>query len=260
MCGLIVLCRRLGRDPDNIAPPIAACLGDLVTLCVFGAAAAALINFINTPVPLILLLLMILSSCFCTLFTHRNPFVKDLLKEGWSPLFGAMIISSATGIVLDLFASRYPGFPLLAIVISGLPGSVGSIFVSRLSTALHAAALLPSSHLSVSGEDDPDQKLVMATLLLVTIPVEIIFLATLHWFGWLHLTWLFAVFSVIFFCFAVIISLYLGRILTDYLWSKKLDPDVYALPIHSALIDLVGQLLLVVCFEIVLHISANAIS
>jgi hypothetical protein len=31
-----------------------------------------------------------------------------------------MIISSATGIVLDIFASRYEGFPLLAIVISGL--------------------------------------------------------------------------------------------------------------------------------------------
>lgn len=30
-----------------------------------------------------------------------------------------MVISSATGIVLDLFANRYEGFPLLAIVISG---------------------------------------------------------------------------------------------------------------------------------------------
>jgi len=107
-------------NPDNIAPPIAACLGDLVTLCLVGVVSAALINLVNTPFPFILVLLVILSSFSCALITHRNPFVKDLIKQGWSPLFGAMIISSATGIVLDIFASRYEGFPLLAIVISGL--------------------------------------------------------------------------------------------------------------------------------------------
>ena len=45
--------------------------------------------------------------------------VRDLIWQGWTPLFGAMIISSGTGIVLDMFASRYPGFPMLAVVISG---------------------------------------------------------------------------------------------------------------------------------------------
>jgi solute carrier family 41 len=106
--------------PDNIAPPIAACLGDLVTLCLFGAVSAALINLVNTPVPFVLILLVLLSSAFCTLVTYRNPFVKDLITQGWSPLFGAMVISSGTGIVLDIFSSRYEGFPILAIVISGL--------------------------------------------------------------------------------------------------------------------------------------------
>ena len=46
-------------------------------------------------------------------------------------------------------------------------------------------------------------------------------------------------------------SLVVARTLTGFLWSKKLDPDMYALPIHSALMDLVGQLLLVLCYEIV---------
>jgi len=173
-------------------------------------------------------------------------------------LFGAMVISSGTGIVLDIFASRYEGFPLLAIVIGGLPGSVGSIFVSRLSTALHAAALLPSPGMSTADGDHADTKLVMITLLLVTIPVELVFLATLHWFGWLRLPFLFAVFSVIFFCCAVITSLFLARFFTNYLWSKKLDPDMYALPIHSALMDLIGQLLLVLCFELVSSIRSIA--
>lgn len=32
---------------------------------------------------------------------------------------------------------------------------------------------------------------------------------------------------------------------------------MYALPIHSALMDLIGQLLLVLCFEIVSHLGGK---
>jgi solute carrier family 41 len=41
------------------------------------------------------------------------------------------------------------------------------------------------------------------------------------------------------------------------LWRRKLDPDMYAMPIHSALMDLVGQGLLVACFEIVQRMGKN---
>jgi solute carrier family 41 len=110
----------------------------------------------------------------------------------------------------------------------------------------------------------------MLTLLIVTIPVEIIFLSVIEALGWLHLPFGFVALSMIFFCCAVrhrlfyirvytqlplsqkvSTSLILAKALTNFLWSKNLDPDMYALPIHSALMDLVGQLLLVVCFEIV---------
>ena len=53
-------------------------------------------------------------------YVRRNIHVRDLLGQGWSPLFGAMAISSATGIILDLFVSRYKGFALLAVIISGM--------------------------------------------------------------------------------------------------------------------------------------------
>ena len=49
----------------------------------------------------------------------------------------------------------------------------------------------------------------------------------------------------------VVASLFIAQVLTDILWKRGLDPDMYALPIHSALVDLVGLLLLVLCFEIV---------
>lgn len=43
----------------------------------------------------------------------------------------------------------------------------------------------------------------MITLLLVTLPVEVIFLTILHGLGWLNLPFLFIAFSVVFFCCAV---------------------------------------------------------
>jgi solute carrier family 41 len=104
---------------DNIAPPVAGCLGDLVTLSFLGAVSAVLILVIDTPIPLVLGVLVVTSALICARFTLRNPAVKGLIKEGWSPLFGAMVISSGTGIVLDLFVNRYEDFALLAVVISG---------------------------------------------------------------------------------------------------------------------------------------------
>jgi hypothetical protein len=82
----------------------------------------------------------------------------------------------------------------------GLPGSVGSIFVSRLSTALHAAAL-PTTPRTASHK--PSARLVMTTLVFVTFPIEVIFLATIRALGWLHLPKGFIALSVLFFCIAV---------------------------------------------------------
>lgn len=207
MCTLIVLCRKFNRDPDNIAPAIASCLGDLVTLLLVGTVSTLLIPFIRTPIPFIVAALVVCIAISCFIYTLNNPHVRPLIKEGWSPLFGAMAISSGTGIVLDMFVSRYEGFAVLAVVISGLPGAAGSILVSRLSTALHAAKLaventLPS-YSTPSKHPEPSPLLSMITLLFITLPVEIIFLTILNALGWLNLPFLFVVFSIIFFCCAV---------------------------------------------------------
>ena len=109
----------LTSNPDNIAPPVAACLGDLVTLSLLGVIAELLVHVLNTPVPLIIVILLVIAAVGWAFVTHRNEHVKHLLKEGWSPLFVAMAISSGTGIVLDTFVERYSGFALLAVVIAG---------------------------------------------------------------------------------------------------------------------------------------------
>ncbi|OSD02084.1 hypothetical protein PYCCODRAFT_1435762 [Trametes coccinea BRFM310] len=255
MCTLVVVCRHFGLDPDNIAPPVAACLGDLVTLSLLGVISELLLHVLNTPIPLIITIVLAAAAIGWAFVTHRNEHVKHLLKEGWSPLFVAMAISSGTGIVLDTFVERYSGFALLAVVIAGLPGGVSSIFVSRLSTALHAATSKASSLVSAVQElqhdkHHPSPRLVMITLIAVCLPIEIIFLTAVSLLGWIHLPLLFIVLQVLFFLVAITISLLIARVTTTFLWKRSLDPDMYALPFQSALTDLVGQLLLVACYEV----------
>ena len=45
---------------DNIAPPVAACLGDLVTLSLLGVIAELHLHVLDTPVPIIIVILLFL--------------------------------------------------------------------------------------------------------------------------------------------------------------------------------------------------------
>lgn len=103
---------------DNIAPPIASCLGDLLTLTLLALSSTALLH-IPSPIPFLLLLSLLGLAGLAIRAALRNSEVKHLVWSGWTPLFGAMIISSGTGMVLEKFVKKYEGFALMAVVISG---------------------------------------------------------------------------------------------------------------------------------------------
>jgi solute carrier family 41 len=91
-------------------------LGDLVTLCLLTGVSYLYINFLKAPFVLAIIIVAIFVGAIgWAVLTNRNPHVKHLLREGWSPLFGAMIISNGTGAVLDLFVNRYRDYGLLAV-------------------------------------------------------------------------------------------------------------------------------------------------
>ena len=99
---------------------------------------------------------------------------------------------------------------------AGLPGNVGAILASRISTALHSASLaftgLPSAstdglHAGKAEKGiSASPRLVMITLCCVTLPIEVAFLAVLRAIGWLQLLFVFLAFSLIFFFITVSIS------------------------------------------------------
>jgi hypothetical protein len=59
----------------------------------------------------------------------------------------------------------------------------------------------------------------------------------------------------------ITVSLIMAYYVTNYLARHGYDPDVYAMPIHSAIIDLMGQLMLVSSFELAsvlgLHVRSH---
>ncbi|KAF8496847.1 Mg transporter [Russula emetica] len=275
MCFLVVLCRKLGRDPDNIAPPIASCLGDLVTMTLLGVMSTLLILGSGAIAPFLAIGVVVIWAIVCAYVVLQNEHVKPLLKEGWTPLLLSMVITSMSGIVLDLFVDRYDGYALLAVAFGGIPGGTGSIFVSRLSTAWHlATSATPRNTPTTSAgagvsiaqsrhprHDRPSPRTVMLVLLLVSLPVALVYFLVLHISAWLAASFTFSMLALIFLCIAITVSLAAAYFITDYMSRHGYDPDVYVMPIHSAIMDLMGELLLVSCFELAsaigLHVRSH---
>ncbi|WVF69743.1 hypothetical protein IAT40_004522 [Kwoniella sp. CBS 6097] len=268
MGSLIVVSRWFGADPDNITPPLAACLGDLLTLFILALLGTALVGAMDTVIPLLAVIVMSIAAGWFTRRVMRNEWVKNVAKGGWVPLIGAMLISSGTGMVLAKGVGKYRGFALLAISMTGLTGSMGAIHANRLSTSLHTLlhprpdALPPSS--SSSSIFPPDSGSESGpghghghglspfhgglTLFIIGFPCQAAFLVFVSWAGWTDLSLGWTGWA----CFAVTaaLSITMAHYMTMFFWSKDLDPDSYTLPIHSALVDFLGQLILMLAYEI----------
>lgn len=268
MCALVVIARRAGANPDNIASPLAASLGDLTTLTLLGLLASALVHFEGTFLATVILAAMAVACIASFIVTYRNAYVRELLTSGWVPLLVAMFISSGAGLVLDNFVGRYQGFALLAPVISGLPGACAAIFASRITTALHSgkgATLLRAtskagnvggirgvlaSIRSVLVIPPIEGWLVPLSLLAMGVGIKSTFILLIRASGQMTFGWIFALTFIGASITANVFALYLAHVICLVLWSRDYDPDIYCLPFVSSMVDVVGQSLLVMTFTV----------
>ncbi len=95
---IISASRKANVNPDNVATPIAASLGDLVTLAILAQTASIIFNLKDSEGvvgflihPGIFYPLVILSTyCFlvipmCSNEAKKSDSTKDLLSTGWTP-------------------------------------------------------------------------------------------------------------------------------------------------------------------------------
>lgn len=123
---------------DNLSTPLAATLGDLITLTILAGVARFWRLFVGSLASTLVLVLLLAAIAVNVVITFKNAYVQELLTIGFGPLLIAMAISSGTGVVLETYVNAYQGFALLATVLTALSGGAGSVFCSRLGTALHS--------------------------------------------------------------------------------------------------------------------------
>ena len=84
---------------DNIATPLASSFGDLITLIILTFLSSLLVNAIRTYWATALLILLSCALPGFIILVWRNPYVSELLFEGWTATILSMVISRYSGSV-----------------------------------------------------------------------------------------------------------------------------------------------------------------
>uniref|UniRef100_A0A8C7E7K3 Solute carrier family 41 member n=1 Tax=Naja naja TaxID=35670 RepID=A0A8C7E7K3_NAJNA len=231
MVGVIIGARKIGINPDNVATPIAASLGDLITLSLLAGISSILFRYIDATY---------LSPMVCTIFivliplwiavARQSPPIAEVLKTGWQPILIAMIISSFGGVILDKTVAKpnFEGIAVFVPVINGVGGNLVAIQASLLPHKMRQHWPNPCTTFFASGINSKSAQV----LILLVIPGHLVFLYTIHLFegGHTAITFTFVAFYLTAALLQVGILLYMADIIVRLMWRKGLDPDNYSIP------------------------------
>lgn len=264
MIGVIIASRKVGINPDNVATPIAASLGDLITLSLLAGISTGLykeLEFNDYANPLVCAVFV--AMCPLWVFIARKiPSTREVLYSGWEPVIIAMAISSVGGLILDKTVTNpnFAGMAVFTPVINGVGGNLVAVQASRISTYLHMNALpigdprpaprkCPTPCTSFFGSTVNSRS--ARVLFLLVAPGHLVFLYTINSLrgGHTTLTPIFISFYMVAALLQVIILLYLADWMVHWMWGRGMDPDNFSIPYLTALGDLLGTGFLALCFH-----------
>uniref|UniRef100_A0A8C5H1C0 Solute carrier family 41 member n=1 Tax=Gouania willdenowi TaxID=441366 RepID=A0A8C5H1C0_GOUWI len=252
MIGVIIGSRKVGINPDNVATPIAASLGDLITLSLLATVSSTLYKYIDVWYlsPLVCLVFIALIPLW-VLVARQSPQIKEVLRSGWQPVIVAMSISSFGGLILDKTVSdpNFEGMAVFTPVINGVGGNLVAIQASRISTYLHFWSI-PGVLPYMMRQNWPNPFSARVLLMLV-VPGHLVFLYAISLLQGDE-----APISIPFtacYLFAALIQvgilLYVADLIVRLMWRRSLDPDNFSIPYLTALGDLLGTGFLALCFH-----------
>jgi len=269
MVAVILASRKLSINPDNVATPIAASLGDLITLALLSWISSILYADLYQDkwlAPLIIAVYVVIVVPLSVLVARANEHTLKVLREGWVPVLMAMVISSGGGVILDRAVSKFKGIAVFQPVMNGVGGNLVAVQASRMSTFLHAESSL--------GVLPPDESKICLNpfavfcgrsihartariLLMMVVPGHLLFTYAISLLEAGH-TSPTPVFLAVYLCATVIqlwTLLHTANWLINWMWTRHVDPDNSAIPYLTALGDLLGGLLLFVAFMILYAIG-----
>ncbi|KAL2103884.1 hypothetical protein ACEWY4_000752 [Coilia grayii] len=265
MIGVIIGSRKVGINPDNVATPIAASLGDLITLSLLAGVSSTLFEYRDTWYlsPLVCLFFLILIPVWVVI-ARRSAQIREVLRSGWQPVIVAMSISSVGGLILDRTVSdpNFEGMAVFTPVINGVGGNLVAIQASRISTFLHfwsVPGVLPYKMRQhwpnpcvtffSSGVNSKSARV----LFLLVVPGHLAFLSAISLLQGGH-TAITVAFTCCYLTAALLqvgILLYVADLIVRFMWRRGLDPDNFSIPYLTALGDLLGTGFLALCFHLV---------
>uniref|UniRef100_A0A2K5XDR6 Solute carrier family 41 member n=1 Tax=Mandrillus leucophaeus TaxID=9568 RepID=A0A2K5XDR6_MANLE len=247
--GVLMICivigaRKLGVNPDNIATPIAASLGDLITLSILALVSSFFYRHKDNRylTPLVCLGFAALTPVWVLIAKQSPPIVK-ILKFGWFPIILAMVISSFGGLILSKTVSKqqYKGMAVFTPIICGVGGNLVAIQTSRISTYLHmwsAPGVLPlqmkkfwpnpCSTFCTSEINSMSARV----LLLLVVPGHLIFFYIIYLVQGQSVinSQTFVVLYLLAGLIQVTILLYLAEVMVRLTWHQAMDPDNHCIP------------------------------
>uniref|UniRef100_A0A673C6P1 Solute carrier family 41 member n=1 Tax=Sphaeramia orbicularis TaxID=375764 RepID=A0A673C6P1_9TELE len=260
MVGVIVGSKKTGINPDNVATPIAASFGDLITLAILAWISQGLYKCLDSY-PYVSSLVCAFFMCLTPLWiviSSKHPASRTLLYSGWEPVITAMVISRCVCVCL-VFKEERTATLRLQSPVSGIGGNLVAIQSSRISTHLHfhcapgevpdeaKGCYYPCRTFCGTGANHRSAQV----LFLLVIPGHLIFLYTIHLMKSGHTT-LTPIFMSVYLAAAmlqVLLLLCIADWMVHSMWRSGKDPDSFSIPYLTALGDLLGTALLALSFH-----------
>ncbi|KAL3201151.1 hypothetical protein MRX96_043080 [Rhipicephalus microplus] len=263
MSTVVVLSTKCEKNPDNIAPAIAASFGDLTTLFLL-SGYSSLMLYHPYLAPLVIALCLLLLPMWIVL-ALRNTVSREVLRVGWLPIIIALTVSSFGGYILDYAVFAYPPIALHLSSVNALGGNLAAVFSCSLSSYLNRVTPLGDipfgEHVCVGPLQMYYQGGEMANvayvLVGVVVPGQTLFavLSRILRFGKVSMTITF--FAA--YCGAslgqVLVLLYLARLIVYYLWMRGVDPDNAAIPCLTGCGDFLGTGFLTMAYALLYYMG-----
>lgn len=260
---IILFSQRYNFNPDYMAIPIVASLGDVVTISVLSFTAASINDLSDSytwlSICVVVTYLAILLPIWLVVVL-RNVYVRPILMMSWIPVIGALCISQIAGFVLSYCVEDFHGFAILSPIINGIGGNLVSVLASHMGSVLYMRSTLGTLPEDTRIVEWPHRVYCCGTLytrvsrilICVSVPgnIVLVILADYIFMSQLSIKWTFIVAFVIFSLIQLLILLWLAYALVHWLWRHKIDPDTAAIPYLTAMGDTLGSALLAAMFHL----------
>ncbi|ETN64640.1 solute carrier family 41 [Anopheles darlingi] len=268
LVAVILLSNRYQMNPDNLATPLAASIGDVVSISLLSFIATQLFENIDTHLwitfAVVIAYFMLLPMW--VFIVLRNTYTRTVLTSGWVPVLSALFISGMGGLVLDTAVGIFNGFVVFQPIINGIGGNLVSVQASKISTMLHQSSILGIIPPHINVVELPWKALFKGVpyaktariLILMSIPGQVLFIFAADYIHMQRSTIgaPFVLSYLLVSTIQIMLLLYIAHVIIHLMWKWKIDPDNSAIPYLTALGDLLGSSFLMVAFLFLRSIGA----